>query len=96
LTNNLKRVTRKLTAPEKIPSKYSEIDAYIKTVGAKFTKEEKKAFREEGIKVIQNKNTNALERLQKLENLLTNIQEEAIKRSAGGKPYRVTRKKYHN
>lgn len=93
LRNNLNRVTRKISAPEKIPIKYEDIDKYIKSVGTKFTKEEKKAYREEGISVIQNKNTNALERLQKLENLLTTIQEEAAKRSAGGKRNRVTRKK---
>lgn len=92
IQNNLQRVTRKVLAPEKIPGKYKEIDEYIKKVGAKFTKEEKRVYREKGVALLQNKNTNALERLQKLENLLTEIEEEAKKRTSGGKRFNRTRK----
>lgn len=96
LKNNLNQLTRKLFAHEEIPLKYQEIDNYIKTVGVKFTPDEKKKFRAEGIAIVQNKTGNALERLEKLENLYTEIKEEVVKRSQGGKGgkrFNITRKK---
>jgi hypothetical protein len=90
---NVNNITRRVLAPDKIHIAYQDIDEYIKKVGAKFTKEEKKAYRDRGIKIIQNKNQNAVERLQTLESILKEIMEEAEKRMKGGKRYRVTHKK---
>ncbi len=89
---NVNNITRRVLAVDKIPIAYQDIDEYIKKVGAKFTKEEKKGYRERGIQIIQNKNGNAMERLQTLEGILKEIMEEAAKRSSGGKRYKVTHK----
>lgn len=89
---NVNNITRRVLAVDKIPIAYQDIDEYIKKVGAKFTKDEKKAYRERGIQILQNKNGNAMERLQTLEGILKEIMEEAAKRSAGGKRYKITHK----
>jgi hypothetical protein len=89
---NINNITRRLVAPDKIPIAYQNVNEYIKKVGAKFTKDEKKAYRNRGISVLQNKNTNVLERLQTLEDLLKEIMEESGKRGTGGRRTRKLRK----
>ena len=89
---NVQNTTRRLLAPDKITTAYQNVNTYIKSVGAKFSKNEKKTYRNRGISVLQNKNTNALERLQTLENLLKEIMEESGKRTKGGRRTRKLRK----
>jgi hypothetical protein len=81
---NIEIKKRSVFAKNLIPLTYQEIDAYIKSVGAKFTKAEKQKFREEGLALLQNTNGNALTRLEKLEDLRRRIEEEATKESRGG------------
>jgi hypothetical protein len=93
IKNNVKEIVLRATAAERVPEKYKEIDSFIKSVGARFTADEKKGYREKGITVLRNTNRNAVERYRELEALYNEIEEEAAKRMKGGRRKRFQKTK---
>ena len=88
---NIRRFTYRINVNEKLGRYYKEIDEYIKSVGAKLSADEKKEYRQRGIAFLRNTSQNAAERLEQMELLKNEIEEEAGKRMRGGRG-RKTRK----